>query len=101
MKGPLFVPTPSDVKCYEMWKDFNKFFNQLPFKTRKIIEPNANKTNDVTLNKGISAPKKPESKYWSIIQQKRNQIQKFRDIHRKYGKRTVQAWKYQTSKKQP
>ena len=97
MKGPLFVPTPSDVKCYEMWKDFNKFFNQLPFKTRKIIEPNANKTNDVTLNTGISAPKKPESKYWSIIQHKRNQIQKFRDIHRKYGKRTVQAWKYQTS----
>ena len=48
MKGPSFVPTPSDVNWYEMRKDFDKFVNQLHFKARDIIEPNANTTNDVT-----------------------------------------------------
>ena len=48
MKGPSFVPTPSDVNWYEMRKDFDKFVNQLRLKARDIIEPNANTTNDVT-----------------------------------------------------
>ena len=61
MKGPSFVPTPSDVNWYEMRKDFDKFVNQLRFKARNIIEPNANTTNDVTTNTGINAPKKSES----------------------------------------
>ena len=38
MKGPSFVPTPSDVNWYEMRKDFDKFVNQLRFKARNIIE---------------------------------------------------------------
>ena len=50
-----------------MRKDFNEFVNQLCFKARNILEPNAYKMNDVTTNKGINAPKKPEPKYCSII----------------------------------
>ena len=60
MKSPSFVPTPSDVNWYEMRKDFEKFVNQLRFKARSIIEPNANTTNDVTTNTGINAARKPE-----------------------------------------
>ena len=56
-----FVPTPSDVSWYEMRKDFNKFVNQLYFKAKNILEPNANKMKDVTINTDINAPKKPES----------------------------------------
>ena len=59
MKGPSFVPTPADVNWYEMRKDFDKFVNQLRFKARNIIEPNANTTNGVTTNTG-------ESKYKSL-----------------------------------
>ena len=55
------VPTTSDVNWYEMRKDFDKFVNQLRFKARNIIEPNANTTNDVTINPGMNPPKKPES----------------------------------------
>ena len=44
-----------------MRKDFDKFFNQLRFKARNILEPNANTTNDITTNTDINAPKKPES----------------------------------------
>ena len=62
MKGPSFVPTPSDFNWYEMRRDFDKFVNQLRFKARNIIEPNANTTNDVTTNTGINAPRKPEPK---------------------------------------
>ena len=46
MKGPSFVPTPSDVNWYQMRKDLNKFVNQLCFKAKNILEPNANTTND-------------------------------------------------------
>ena len=67
MKGPSFVPNPSDVKWHEIRKDFNEFVNQLCFKARNILEPNAYKMNDITTNKGINAPKKPEPKYCSII----------------------------------
>ena len=61
MKGPSFFPTPSDVNCYEMRKDFDTFVNQLRFKARNILEPNAYTKDDVTTNAGIYAPKKPES----------------------------------------
>ena len=44
-----------------MRKDSDKFVNQLHFKARNIIEPNANTMNDVTTNTGINATKKPES----------------------------------------
>ena len=57
MKGPSFVPTLSDVNWYEMGKDFSKFVNQLRFKARNILEPNANTTNDATANTDINAPK--------------------------------------------
>ena len=59
MEGLSFVPTSSDVNWYEMRKDFYKFVNQLRFKARSILEPNANTTNDVTANTGTKAPKKP------------------------------------------
>ena len=61
MKGLSFVPTPSDVNWHEMRKDFDRFVNQLRFKARNIIEPNANTTNEVTTNTGTNAPKKTES----------------------------------------
>ena len=57
MKGPSFIPIPSDVNWYEMRKDFDKFVNQLRVKARNILEPNAKATNDVTTNTGINAPK--------------------------------------------
>ena len=44
-----------------MGKDFDKFVNQLLLKARDIHEPNANTTNDVTTNTGITGPKKPDS----------------------------------------
>ena len=60
-KGPSFVPTGSDVNWYEMRKKFDKFVNQLCFEARNILESNADTTNDVTMNAGINASKKPES----------------------------------------
>ena len=44
-----------------MGKEFDKFVNQLPLKARDIHQPNANTTNDVTTNTGITGPKKPDS----------------------------------------
>ena len=44
-----------------MRNDFDKFFNQLRFKARNIVETSANATNDVTANTCINASKKPES----------------------------------------
>ena len=62
MKGPSFVPTPSDVNWYEMRKDFDKFVNQLRFKAKNILEANSNDTTNKNINIGLNAPKKHESK---------------------------------------
>ena len=67
MKGPTFVPTPSDVNWYEMIKGLEKFVDQLRFKARNILEPNANTTTDVTINAGINVPKKPESNIYKNV----------------------------------
>ena len=61
MKGPLFCPTPSDVNWCDMRKDFHIFVNQLCFKARNILEPNANRTNDFTTNTGVNLLKKLQS----------------------------------------
>ena len=37
-----------------MRKDFDKFANELCFKARNSLEPNANTRNDVTINTGIN-----------------------------------------------
>ena len=60
MKGPSFFPTPSDVNWYEMIKGLDKIANQLCFKARNILQPNANATTDITTNTGLSVPKKSE-----------------------------------------
>ena len=31
-KKPSFVPTPSDINCYEVRRDFHKFVNQLSYR---------------------------------------------------------------------
>ena len=31
-KGSSFVPTPSDINCYEVRRDFDKFVNQLSYR---------------------------------------------------------------------
>ena len=62
MKGPSFVPAPSDVNWYEMRKDFDKFVNQLRFKAKNILEANSNDTTNKNINIGLDAPKKHESK---------------------------------------
>ena len=77
MKGPSFVPTPSDVNWYEMRTDFDKFVNQLRFKARNILEPNANTTNDATTNTGINAPKKLE---WNIAPLYRTRETKYKSL---------------------
>ena len=61
MKGPSFVPTPSDVNWYEMRKDFDKFANQLRFKAKNTLEANSNNTTNDNINIGLNTPKKPES----------------------------------------
>ena len=60
MKGPSFFPTPSDVNWQEMIKGLEKIVNQLRFKARNILQPNANATTDITTNTGLNVPKKSE-----------------------------------------
>ena len=46
-KGPSFVPTPSDINWYEVWRDFDKFVNQLRYRVTHSTE--------ITSNQGILA----------------------------------------------
>lgn len=39
-------------------KHFDKFVNQIFFKARNVLEPDANTTNEVNKNTSINAPKK-------------------------------------------
>ena len=81
MKGPSFVPTPSDVNWYEMRKDFDKFVNQIRFKAKNTLEANSNDTTNDNINIGLNAPKKAWIENCTIISYKRNKIQKLRNIY--------------------
>ena len=43
-----------------MIKGLEKIVNQLRFKARNILQPNANATTDITTNTGLNVPKKSE-----------------------------------------
>lgn len=69
----LCLLLPSDVNWYQMWKDFDKFVNQLCLKARKILEPNANTGSDISTTDVINALKNRSQillHYW--VQEKPN-----------------------------
>ena len=49
------------MNWHKKGKHFGKFVNQIFFKARNILEPDANTTNEVNKNTGINAPKKSYS----------------------------------------
>ena len=81
MKGPSFVPTPSDVNWYETRKDFDKFVNQLRFKAKNILEANSNDTTNKNINIGLNGPKKHESKIAPLYRTKETKYKSLETIY--------------------
>ena len=48
-KRPSFVPTPKDINCYELHKDFTRFVNQLRFKLKQSLLQSQNHSDETVL----------------------------------------------------
>ena len=47
-KGPSFIPTPTDIKWYNLRRDFDSFVNKLRYRVSKPAETSSINVNHTT-----------------------------------------------------